>query len=311
MPGSHRPVAVVLVEEWESECMPLHVIKGEYRIVGTSPDGDSVRFYADDPDVWSTVGIAARANATGGVQLRLDAVDALETHYTPPHGHRWHQPAALAQGASAQLLTMLGFTQVVRDAAGTVTSAVPDRQTGYILTGFADVYGRAVSLAFAGSRAGRGVPDGAAVYVGVPELRRSVNHSLLTAGWVYPTFYSRLFVDFREELAAVTVAARAATVGVWAHDETLSGATVRSATGLQDEVVLMPKLFRRLAEYLTDTGTAPVDLTGFTAFVAAHDDDRLYTVPRGQATGLDTLLKVSKQKLTLTLPPEQLVFLEQ
>lgn len=89
----------------------------------------------------------------------------------------------------------------------------------------------------------------------------------------------------------------------------MTGATIRTADALQTDIVLLPKLFRRLAEYLTDA-TAPVDLTGFMKFVSAHDDDRLYTVPRGQATGLDTLLKVTKQKLTLTVLPEQLVFQE-
>ena len=29
--------------------MPMLVIAGEYRIVGAAPDGDSVRFYPDDP----------------------------------------------------------------------------------------------------------------------------------------------------------------------------------------------------------------------------------------------------------------------
>ena len=30
--------------------MPMLLIKGTYKIVGASPDGDSVRFYPDNPD---------------------------------------------------------------------------------------------------------------------------------------------------------------------------------------------------------------------------------------------------------------------
>jgi hypothetical protein len=33
--------------------MPLTAISGTYRIVGASPDGDSVRFYPDDPNAFT------------------------------------------------------------------------------------------------------------------------------------------------------------------------------------------------------------------------------------------------------------------
>lgn len=191
-------------------------IKGSYRIIGASPDGDSIRFYPDDPTVWARTGIAVKANAAGGVQLRLDAIDALETHYTPPHSPSpWHQPAALGGGAAAALLALLGFSDVVRDERGYVSAATPAQTPGYILTRFADKYGRAVAMAYPGARRGR-VADGHPVQLGIPELRRSVNFALLAAGWVYPTFYSKLYFDLREALAAVTATARSAATGVWA-----------------------------------------------------------------------------------------------
>ena len=290
--------------------MPLTVIQGQYKIVGASPDGDSIRFYPDDPNAWAAAGIAAKANSQGGVQLRLDAIDALETHYTPPHApHAWRQPTELGNGAAAALLDLLGFTGVTRNAGNIVTASTPDATPGYILTRFADVYGRAVSLAYAGPRRGRGVKAGSA-HVDVAELRRSVNHQLLADGWVYPTFYSKLYVDFREELAARTVAAREAKKGVWEHDATLPGFTLRSVTQLTDELVILPKIFRRLAEYLTDATDAKIDLSGFPTFLRTHGDDQLFTVPRGQATNLDTLVKITRNKLTLELPPEQIVFQE-
>jgi len=70
-----------------------------------------------------------------GVQLRLDAIDALETHYTPPHAAAgWRQPATLGDGASSALLDLLGFTAIQRDARGYVTAATPETTPGYILT---------------------------------------------------------------------------------------------------------------------------------------------------------------------------------
>ncbi len=289
--------------------MPMTLIKGSYRILGASPDGDSIRFYPDDPGALSAAGIAVKANAAGGVQLRLDAIDALETHYTPPHSPMpWRQPAALGDGAAAALLDMVGFSSVVRDARGYVTAATPAQTPGYILTRFADKYGRAVATAFPGGRRGRAA-DGSLVHLGPAELRRSVNHRLLAAGWVYPTFYSQLYVDLRDELAPTAVTARSAKRGVWAEDATLTGFTLRSRSQLTDELVILPKLFRRLAEYLSLDETGKVDLTGFAAFLRAHGD-RLFTVPAGQATGLSTLVHRRGQTLALTVAPEQIVFIE-
>jgi endonuclease YncB( thermonuclease family) len=289
--------------------MPMTLVKGHYRVVGASPDGDSVRFYPEAPGVWAAAGIAVRTNSTGGVQLRLDAIDALETHYSPPHARSpWRQPADLGDGAAATLLELLGFRNVIRDERGYVTSATPEQTPGYILTRFADKYGRAVATAFAGGRRGRAV-DGSRVYLDVNELHRSVNYQLLATGWVYPTFYSKLYVDLREDLAAAALAARTAGKGVWAQDATLSGFRLQSRTQLSEDLVILPKLFRRLAEYLSLDETGKVSLAGFPAFLAAHDD-RLFTVPAGQATSLDTLVTRRGQTLTFTTPPEQIVFVE-
>src|SRR4051794_33233130 len=103
--------------------MPMTLVKGHYRIVGASPDGDSIRFYPQDPGVWDAAGIVVRTNTTGGVQLRLDAIAALEPHYTPPQARPpGRHPADLGDGAAATLLDLLGFRNVVRDERGYVTS---------------------------------------------------------------------------------------------------------------------------------------------------------------------------------------------
>jgi hypothetical protein len=70
-----------------------------------------------------------RSNAmvAGAAQLRLDAIDALETHYGTP---RTHQPLGLAHAAAAELLDWLGFSNVVRAQDETVTSSTPDAVPG-------------------------------------------------------------------------------------------------------------------------------------------------------------------------------------
>lgn len=133
--------------------MPSTAISGNYRLLGASPDGDSIRFYPTDPTAFAAGGLNVQTNSTGGAQLRLDAIDALETHYTPRSApHPWHQPAALGDGAADALLQQLGFSDVQRDERGYVTASTPAERPGYILTRFGDKYGRAVAFAFAGDR---------------------------------------------------------------------------------------------------------------------------------------------------------------
>jgi endonuclease YncB( thermonuclease family) len=290
----------------EGDDMPLRLIKGSYRILHSQPDGDSIHFFPDDADAFVKLRMNARLSAAGSVQLRLDAIDALETHYTPgAHGgFTQHQPLALAHAPADRLLTLLGFSDVKRDRE-TVTSATPDRTPGYILTRFADKYGRPVAFAYAGTS---DQADLAQVRVTAAMLHQSVNHRLLAEGLVYPTFYSKLYPDLRAELTAAAQAARATGNGVWGGDATTSGATITGLADLNDHVVILPKLFRRLVDYLA-LGAGDVSLDRFTPFLATRND-RLFVISEAHATGLDTITAVSGQKLRLTHPPEDLVFIE-
>jgi len=286
--------------------MSLYLIKGQYRIVHSQPDGDSVHFFPDDTDAFTNLHLAAHLGASGAAQLRLDAIDALETHYTPAaHGARTlHQPLELAHAAGERLLELLGFTNVVRDGE-TVTSATPDATPGYILTRFADKYGRPVSLAYAGPT---DRPDQKLVFTDVSLLRASVNYQLLAEGLVYPTFYSQLYPDLRADLTTAAADARESKAGVWASDATTSGATIQTLADLTDRLVIMPKLFRRLAEYFA-LGAGDVSLAGFMAFLASHND-RLYVISDAHATGFDTVVAVDGQTVQLTRDITDLIFVE-
>jgi endonuclease YncB( thermonuclease family) len=286
--------------------MPLRLIKGSYRILHSQPDGDSIHFFPDDTEAFARLRMKAHLSAAGGVQLRLDAIDALETHYTPrAHGGlTHHQPLPLAHAAADRLVTLLGFGDVKRDRE-TVTAATPDATPGHILTRFADKYGRPVAFAYAG----RGEEaDLAQVRVTPAMLHQSVNHRLLAEGLVYPTFYSRLYPDLRAELTVAAQAARRTGEGVWGGDTTTSGATVTSLADLDDHIVILPKLFRRLVDYLAPSA-GDVSLDRFPSFLAARDD-RLFVISEAHATGLDSVTAVSGQKIRLTHPPEDLVFME-
>ncbi|MFD9893220.1 nuclease [Amycolatopsis sp. NPDC059027] len=289
--------------------MPMTLIKGTFQIVGASPDGDSVRFYPDDPQATKKAGLKVRLNSRGGMQLRLDAIDALETHYRPQgHGAMLHQPAELADAASARLLALLGFTKAERDENGTVTRAVPPKVTGHILTRFADKYGRAVAFAFPGQRPGRST-DLSDVHLDVKALKNSANYQLLAEGLVYPTFYSLLYPDLRQALSDAAVAARGSGSGVWKHDVTNSGFRLQSRTQLSTDLVILPKLFRRLVDYLSIDESGGVSLAGFSHYLSTRND-RLFTIPDGHATEFETLVSVRRQTLQLTVEPERIVFIE-
>lgn len=288
--------------------MPMLLIEGEYRIQGAQPDGDSVRFYPDQPSVWKLVeGNHVRTNKAGGAQLRLEGIDALETHYNPegPHLGTIHQPRDLGNLATSALLQYLGFTSVDRDARGTVVASAPERTPGYIMTRFSDTYGRVVAFAFHGSRKGK---SGDRVFLHPLEMRKSWNHQALESGLAYPTFYSKLFVDLRKELASASRAAREAQKGVWSKDLTYAGFSLDSRADLLERAYILPKLWRRLTSYV-EFNDGEIGLEGFKDWLAA-EDDRVLILPDGQSTGLDFVVDVRGQSMQLTAPIEDLIFEE-
>lgn len=285
--------------------MPMLCLAGTFRILDTEPDGDSIRFYPDDPTHWARVpGIhQVRTNAGGGAQLRLDAIDALETHYAPRGGTPLHQPLEFAHKASDELLRWLGFRGVTRDGEK-VTAATPAELPGFLLTQGADLYGRCVAFVGRGDAPGE---SGAQIRVNLALLRRTANHRLVTIGLAYPTFYLKLFPDLRAELAKQARNARPAT-GLWAGDRTQKGVAVANLTTLTDEAILLPKLFRRLVDYLDLNANDPA-LDGFLAYLAQRGDP-VFILPTGHYTNFDFVVRVDGQTVRLTTEPEDLVFQE-
>ncbi|GAA1361535.1 nuclease [Streptomyces beijiangensis] len=287
--------------------MPMLVIEGTYRVIGARPDGDSVRFYPTDPGRWDLVPGPHKVerNRTGGAQLRLDAIDALETHYIPAHGHELHQPPPFAQGAADALTAWLGFTAVEHDGRGTITAAQPAQSPGFILTRGADMYGRCIALAGRGPAPGA---DGGWLRVDVELLRQTANHQQLADGLAYPTYYTKLYVDLRAALTTVVQEARIAAKGLWPDDTTTTGGKIDGLVSLTESVVLLPKLFRRLADYLV-LGAGDPSLAGFKAFLDQRAD-RVLILSTGEFTGLSTVVEVTEQTVRLSHPPEDLVFEE-
>jgi hypothetical protein len=83
-------------------------------------------------------------------------------------------------------------------------------------------------------------------------LRSSVNYELLELGLVYPAFYKSLPSNLRSALRNTSRSAQRNNTGLWPEAACLTGkiATIPDFATLQ-ELVLWPKLFRRLTSYFT------------------------------------------------------------
>jgi hypothetical protein len=151
---------------------------------------------------------------------------------------------------------------------------------------------------------GRGEPPAAGeanVHVGLQLLRRTANYRLISTGLAYPTFYSKLDIDLRREFVRQVSKARPSK-GLWPGDQTQTGTDVVDLQTVTDHAVMMPKLFRRLVDYLQLNDDDP-SLAGF-ASCPAERDERLLVVLTGHFTGFDHLVDVQGQTIRLTTPLE-------
>jgi hypothetical protein len=121
----------------------------------------------------------------------------------------------------------------------------------------------------------------------------------------YPTYYRALFPDLRKELTAAAKQARDGGLGVWASDATTAGFDVTGLDALQNDIVIVPKLFRRLVDYLH---LGDSSMAGFPAFLD-QAGDKFFILSTGHSTtGLDAIVEVDGNKVKMTRPIEDLVF---
>lgn len=276
--------------------MPFRAISGKFHCVNYSPDGDTLRFGPDDlADLAFLSGVPAKVNGRGHASLRLEGIDALETHFEGRH-----QPLALANQARNAVLTFLGIQNVQWDSGQSSVVSATDGVAGYILARSTDKFGRIIAFAFPGAWTG---PTGTAVFVEPATLDPSANCFLLQNGLAYPTFYWTLFADLRMHLTGIVNSARQAFTGIHAVDQTNALFTVANIGSLTDDLVIMPKLFRRASTYLASTGS----IAGFKAALAANQEPVL-DLQTANITHFDTFIEEQGNQIRLTRKPEELVF---
>ncbi len=276
---------------------------------GPEPDGDTLKFAPDDPtlveDLGRASGVEPKLSARGRISLRLEGIDALETHFADTF-----QDPVLGFAARDALLAAAGFRDVVFDPArpSQVRSANANELPGWVLSNGVEQNGRLVAFAFTGQAP---LADGATVELDETQLRASLNLDLITQGLAYPLLYTTLPVELRDVVVSVSTAVRATRVGVWARStaDPDGAADVSGGIAALTELVMWPKLFRRLVTYFA---TGLRGLAGFSAWLQANPserDDSLLLLDSGQFVRLHDLIAVEGDTIRLTRWPDTFVVL--
>ena len=125
-------------------------------------------------------------------------------------------------------------------------------------------------------------------------------------GNAYPTYYKGIFSELRKTLTEAATKARTKNVGLYKLDKTNSGVLLDKLAVIINEQPILPKLFRRLAEFIA--GEDSPNLSGFLDWLAARDTKPVMIVSTQNLTHLYHLIEVKGQTVRLLELPENLIF---
>ena len=114
-----------------------------------------------------------------------------------------------------------------------------------------------------------------------------------------------MFSDLRNELTSVVKTARANNSGLWTVDRSTAGFEASNLAVIIDEVAILPKLFRRLSDYMATAGTA----VGFREALALSEE-AVWDLRDQNRTHFDTFIEQAPGSvhIRMTRAPEELVF---
>jgi endonuclease YncB( thermonuclease family) len=292
--------------------MPYTLLRGRFVVrypdnprQGPEPDGDTVKFAPNTPALvealpWRS-GRPPAIN-TRGISVRLEAIDALETHFAETH-----QQLTGANRARDVLLAQIGFTNVrfYADLPNKVEYADQDSLPGYVLSNGIDANGRLIGFVYPDDPA---AVDGSSVFLDNAGVDTSINARLLAAGLVYPAFYGTLPATLREHLAEESRAARAGHCRIWADTtaDHAEKATIANLEALQT-LVIWPKLFRRLVPFFAAGNT---NFDSFDTWLRAdpvHRDDKLFFFNPPEPGNMHDLVDASGQQISINRWPEDFI----
>jgi len=297
--------------------MPYTLIKGNFYIHyadiprnGPEPDGDTLKFLPDNRQLIENLPRAnrpARFNQRNITTIRFEGIDALETHFSID-GQEYHQALNLALQARDTLLEEAGFGNVAffddENARYKVREVENHPVRGYLFSNGLDTYGRTIAFCFTGDHANM---DGSQLFVEPQHLETSLNAIMLRQGQAYPAFYLSLPALLRNYLREIATGARNTPIGLWQYATvtTAQSANIAGPEQLQD-LVIWPKLFRRLAAYFEEGHSS---LAGFDTWLRAdpRDRDDRVLLPNMELGNMHDLVAINGNNINMTYRPADVV----
>ncbi len=262
--------------------MSYILIKGQFRPDLGTPDGDSVRFEADNLALFDSLKgdppELGQGALSGTVQLRYEGIDTVEK-------------GALQSVADSSLQANLDLLQENNSTA-----------RGYILSQSTDSTSshRPVSFVFSGDTS---EADGAEIFLDKDLLIESVNYKMVSQGWAYVMFYRTLYAELRSPLQAAYLDAQKRGDGIHALDASLNGVQLNRKADLKTINPIFPKLWRRLQSYLPRNR----GLDGFLEYLERRQD-KLTTFSDKRYITLDNAVEVTGNTIKLLYEPYDMLF---
>ncbi len=271
------------------------IVAGTFHVKGFQPDGDSIRFQANKPENWDFFQWETETlKASKKKQLRVESIDALETHY-----EGYHQPRPFAIAALESLLELLNIKSVTYSLSVTQIVDADDGKAGFIASATTDNFGRPVSYLFPKNAK---LTDGEVMDSAVLPIEDSINFQLAREGLVYPTFYTTTDRVFAEKIRAVVARARKTKRGIWSIDKT-PDFTLLDIRALQEDILLMPKLFRRLVSFFDNYS----DFGKLEEYMKKQRDN-LVLWDGTKKRSMADLMKITGRRIQMTTPVEDILF---
>jgi endonuclease YncB( thermonuclease family) len=299
--------------------MPYRILKGTVSIDGKSPDGDTLAFHVKDAEDWiwpkTQDGRFPRFNVKYQANIRFEAIDALELHYTVNNIYPMitvKQPLGLAKQARDRLLELCGFdlSRVTENDQFRITD--PDDQHKEVTLAYngIDPYGRIIGFVFTEEMPFHVDDAHPTVYLYPEHVAKSVNAQLLKEGLVYPTYYGDLYPSLRDAFTDITHQARQQSIGIWKDNAAEFVLPRKPALAEIENIVMMPKLFRRLTTHIAKNGA----ISNFRNALSESDDVTVDTRDV-RLSNFSSFVRTEKldggnYKVWLSHDPEELVFLK-
>lgn len=212
-----------------------------------SPDGDSMRFIANDMSLFEGLPRFSPPSVAGGLesyQLRFQAIDTPELHYggaAQPHGIE----------SRNGLLQWLGVDPSQWDWAVAPSGFGWEKEAAILCDGF-EGHGRPIAFVLMDLDA----KDGSDIKLTSSLLADTYNYHAVKTGFTYLGIYSGgLSFEIQSSLISVYKQAKTAKLGIWKLDRTRRFTVdTLDDIGPEQGSLIYPKIFRRCVDALRWAG---------------------------------------------------------